>query len=67
MSINNTVNIDDDELNSTKTKFTMIDSSPENTPNYNPKTMTICPECGSNIKHENGCVMCLSCGFSKCE
>jgi len=67
LSINNTVNIDDDELNSTKTKFTMIDSSPENAPNYNPKTMTICPECGSNIKHENGCVMCLSCGFSKCE
>ena len=45
----------------------MIDSSPEDAPNYNPKTMTICPECGSNIKHENGCVMCLSCGFSKCE
>ena len=61
-------NIIEDDSNSTKTKFTMIDSSPgENTPNYNPKTMTTCPDCGSNIQHEGGCVTCVSCGFSKCE
>ena len=67
ISINKTNDIDDDEINITKTKFTMIDSSPENTPNYNPKTMTTCPDCGSNIQHEGGCVTCVSCGFSKCE
>ena len=66
ITIDKTDHIDDDS-NLSKTKFTMIDSSPENTPNYNPKTMTICPECGSNVQHENGCVICLSCGFSKCE
>ena len=57
----------DDELDLKKTKFTMIEPSPENTPNYNPKTMTTCPDCGSNIQHEGGCVTCVSCGFSKCE
>lgn len=25
-----------------------------------------CPECGSTITHSDGCVICLSCGFSKC-
>ena len=66
ITIDKTDHIDYDS-NLSKTKFTMIDSSPENTPNYNPKTMTICPECGSNVQHENGCDICLSCGFYKCE
>jgi ribonucleoside-diphosphate reductase alpha chain len=25
-----------------------------------------CPECGSKIKHENGCIACLDCGWSRC-
>ena len=25
-----------------------------------------CPDCGSAVEHESGCVMCRSCGFSKC-
>ncbi len=25
-----------------------------------------CPECGSNLQHEGGCVICMNCGFSKC-
>ncbi len=25
-----------------------------------------CPECGSPVEHEGGCVICRSCGFSKC-
>lgn len=25
-----------------------------------------CPECASPLEHESGCVMCRSCGYSKC-
>lgn len=25
-----------------------------------------CPECGSAVEHEGGCVICRNCGFSKC-
>jgi len=26
----------------------------------------LCPECGAAVEHEGGCVMCRSCGYSKC-
>ena len=26
----------------------------------------ICPECGAVMEHEGGCVICRSCGYSKC-
>lgn len=26
-----------------------------------------CPECGSGIEYEGGCVICRGCGYSKCE
>jgi len=25
-----------------------------------------CPECGSVLEHDSGCVICKSCGYSKC-
>ncbi|HEX3016202.1 MAG TPA: vitamin B12-dependent ribonucleotide reductase [Desulfobacteria bacterium] len=28
--------------------------------------MATCPECGSAINHEGGCVVCVTCGYSKC-
>lgn len=30
------------------------------------KNMSYCPECGNKVEHEGGCVMCRSCGYSKC-
>jgi ribonucleoside-diphosphate reductase alpha chain len=30
------------------------------------KTSTTCPECGSNVEHVSGCVVCYNCGWSKC-
>ncbi len=27
---------------------------------------TPCPECGSDMMHEGGCVICRACGYSKC-
>lgn len=32
----------------------------------NKKALLTCPECGSNVYHESGCVTCPNCGFSKC-
>jgi len=29
-------------------------------------SITICPECGSTIHHEGGCLLCHHCGYSKC-
>ncbi len=26
----------------------------------------VCPDCGASLKHEEGCVKCESCGYSKC-
>jgi ribonucleoside-diphosphate reductase alpha chain len=31
-----------------------------------PKTSTACPECGTNVEHVSGCVVCYNCGWSKC-
>jgi ribonucleoside-diphosphate reductase alpha chain len=30
------------------------------------RTMTACPECGSNVEHVSGCVVCYNCGWSRC-
>jgi ribonucleoside-diphosphate reductase alpha chain len=29
-------------------------------------TNITCPECGSNVEHVTGCVVCYACGWSKC-
>ncbi|MCK4259575.1 MAG: TSCPD domain-containing protein [Halanaerobiales bacterium] len=26
----------------------------------------VCPDCGTELEHEGGCVICRSCGYSKC-
>lgn len=26
----------------------------------------LCPECGHPLNHESGCIICVSCGYSKC-
>ncbi len=26
----------------------------------------VCPDCGSSLVHEEGCLKCMSCGYSKC-
>ncbi len=38
-------------------------------PNITPaeaKLAKYCPECGSELEHEGGCVTCRNCGYSKC-
>jgi ribonucleoside-diphosphate reductase alpha chain len=31
-----------------------------------PRTNSACPECGTNVEHVSGCVVCYNCGWSKC-
>ncbi len=31
-----------------------------------PGAENACPECGSEMEHEGGCVICRACGYSKC-
>lgn len=31
-----------------------------------PGKMRFCPECGTPLEHEGGCVMCRQCGYSRC-
>jgi ribonucleoside-diphosphate reductase alpha chain len=42
--------------------FNMVES-PNGTTS---KNMITCPECGSSVVHEAGCVTCHNCGYSKC-
>ncbi|WP_195608210.1 vitamin B12-dependent ribonucleotide reductase [Intestinimonas butyriciproducens] len=39
--------------------------SPSMTP-AEAKQAKFCPECGSRLEHEGGCVTCRNCGYSKC-
>ncbi|MGI5970891.1 MAG: vitamin B12-dependent ribonucleotide reductase [Oscillospiraceae bacterium] len=32
----------------------------------NPSAIRLCPECGAEVEHEGGCVICRQCGYSKC-
>ncbi len=32
----------------------------------NEKMFKYCPECGSPLEHEGGCISCRNCGYSKC-
>ena len=44
--------------------FNMVEPGSGN--GVKPKIMSICPECGSTISHEGGCLLCHNCGYSKC-
>lgn len=39
---------------------------PEDEYESNAAKITKCPECGKEVEHEGGCVICRHCGFSKC-
>jgi len=50
----------------TTPKPTIGASSPPTSKEFEPKTMIACPECGSNVEHVSGCVICYNCGWSRC-
>ena len=67
---NNVKSTEDDELR--KNSITMASSeeankNQNNVTDFTFKNITTCPDCGSSVMHEGGCVTCPGCGFSKCE
>ncbi|TYP47440.1 intein/intein [Thermosediminibacter litoriperuensis] len=46
------------------TAMTVDGSDPERKPERGQRTY--CPECNSVLEHESGCIVCRSCGYSKC-
>lgn len=60
------------EADAKKSPITMATSEEVNDLNgpvtdFTFKNISTCPDCGSSVMHEGGCVTCPSCGFSKCE
>ena len=67
---NNVKSAEDEELR--KNTITMATSeeankNQNNVTDFTFKNITTCPDCGSSVMHEGGCVTCPGCGFSKCE
>lgn len=54
------VDINNEELERANKK------KPDMNPGKNNSNGALCPECGYELEHEGGCVICRSCGYSKC-
>ena len=58
---------DDKAISSTAQKEPVIEPAKEDNANIN-QQFRICPTCSSkSLKTENGCDMCVECGYSKCD
>ena len=55
---NGTMHTEEEELRQ-RSPHTMIEDKLGN-------VVGVCPECGAALRHEEGCVVCRSCGYSKC-
>ena len=52
-----------------KKGFTFYENNPSQTTDsveFKEHKYTLCQECGSTMTHENGCMVCKHCGYSKC-
>ena len=73
LSENQNKNIEATKKNSEKKSTITMASNEEKsihqnqTMDFTLKNISTCPDCGSSVMHEGGCVTCPSCGFSKCE
>tara|TARA_Y100000741_G_scaffold206408_1_gene157101 strand:+ start:12449 stop:14878 length:2430 start_codon:yes stop_codon:yes gene_type:complete len=62
----------DRDLEEKKAPITMatteeVNDLDEQVTDFTFKNISTCPDCGSSVMHEAGCVTCPGCGFSKCE
>jgi ribonucleoside-diphosphate reductase alpha chain len=56
--------------NEQNVQFTMAssrESEHKEIADFTLKNISTCPDCGSTVQHQSGCVTCPSCGFSKCD
>jgi ribonucleoside-diphosphate reductase alpha chain len=44
----------------------VVEVAPEEGNPVNVRKSVYCPDCGSLLEHEGGCVVCRGCGYSKC-
>ena len=52
-----------------KKGFTFYENNPSEATDsmeFKERKYTLCQECGSTMTHENGCMVCKHCGYSKC-
>jgi len=49
------------------TLATESDTVSQKIADFTTKSLVTCPDCGSTVQHQSGCVTCPSCGFSKCD
>ena len=64
--------VSDRNIEEKKTPITMatteeVNDLDEQVTDFTFKNISTCPDCGSSVMHEAGCVTCPGCGFSKCE
>ncbi|MFA5145615.1 MAG: vitamin B12-dependent ribonucleotide reductase [Candidatus Omnitrophota bacterium] len=56
------------EAQAVSMKHSHSDEHPKLTPgvDHHADIVGVCPDCGGALRHEEGCVKCHACGFSKC-
>jgi len=60
----------DDDIYAHKVEIAVLPkkkNEPKNEPKIESNTSDKCPECGEPLRAEGGCVLCASCGWSKCD
>jgi len=63
-------NCEENGSNEQNVQFTMAssrESEHKEIADFTLKNISTCPDCGSTVQHQSGCVTCPSCGFSKCD
>ncbi len=61
--------VEQDRRKDAKSPHTMIEDRGEILLENNSKignVVGVCPDCGGALRHEEGCMICRSCGYSKC-